>query len=280
MSLERGGRKRAAINGLGLPRAADLMGRLPCVSVSAADMAIVRGEPSDRRMFLDLELSGLFPAYLRHFSLYKRALEQRNALLKLARESYVAPEVFESWEDQLADHGSALRASRENYVSRLRPASESIHCQMGSGEALRPAYEAKDAAESVDDLRRLFASTRIQDIARGSTTVGPHRDDVRLEIEGRDARLFGSQGQQRTAVIALKIATLAIASEELGCAPLLLMDDILSDLDETRRALLVEVVLERAGQAVLTCTERDAAGPRILSRAAVFSVHQGVVTRE
>lgn len=278
IQMERGSRKRALLNGLALPRAADIMGRLPCVCVSAADMAIVRGEPSDRRLFLDLELSGLSPAYLRHFSLYKRALEQRNALLREARERSLPSVLFEPWEMQLAQHGSEVRRRRHEFIGRLAVPTEAVHHQMGAGESVGLAHAPNDLALSPDEFRRELEETRISDVQRGGTSIGPHRDDLSVEIEGREARLFGSQGQQRTAVIAIKMACLEVAREELGVPPLLLLDDILSDLDESRRSLLVEVVLERAGQAVLTCTEASAAGRRILDQAKVFGVHAGKVT--
>lgn len=277
VTLERGARKRARINGLALPRAADLIGRLPVVCVSAADMAIVRGEPADRRLFLDLELSALSPAYLHHFAGYKRAQEQRGALLRQCRERTIPAEVFEPWEAQMAAHGAHLRAARVDYVARLVEPTREVHARMGGGEALDLRYEPKDEAGTEAALFELYAANRSAEIARGASLYGPHRDDLRLEIEGRDARLFGSQGQQRTAVIALKMATMEVAREERGVPPLLLLDDILSDLDETRRAMLVEVVLDRAAQAVLTCTEASAAGERILERARLFEVRGGSV---
>jgi len=278
VSLERGARKRARINSLALPRAADLIGRLPLVCVSAADMAIVRGEPSDRRLFLDLELSALSPAYLHHFALYKRAQEQRGALLRQSRERPVSDDLYEPWEAAMAMHGAHLRSARQDYVARLIEPTREVHAQMGGGEELNLSYEPKDETVDEEGLRTLLEASRPQDIARGSTSFGPHRDDLRLEIEGRDARLFGSQGQQRTSVIAVKFATLEVAREERGVAPLLLLDDILSDLDESRRARLVEVVLDRAAQAVLTCTEASAAGEKILSQAKLFEVRAGQVT--
>lgn len=276
--LERGIRKRVTLNGLGLPRAADLIGRLPCVCVSAADMAIVRGEPTDRRLFLDLEISSLSPGYLRHLSLYKRALEQRNALLRDARERSLPAALFEPWEEQIAEHGAALRTRRREFIARLSPTSAAVHAQMGHGERVAVAYAQRDEAGDYEQMRDGLALARQNDVMRGGTSLGPHRDDLTIEVDGREARLFGSQGQQRTSVISIKLACLEIAREELGVPPLLLLDDILSDLDGRRRALLVDVVLERAGQAVLTCTEAEAAGERILSQARVFHVHAGTVT--
>jgi len=275
VTLQSGIRKRAAINGLTLPRAADLIGRLPCVCVSTLDMAIVRGEPSDRRLFLDLELSALFPAYLRHFTHYKRALEQRNALLRDSREWMQPPELFEPWEEHLATHGAAMRIARLGFVERLSPLASEAHSQIGAGEQIGLRIEAKDPAFSPESLLQGLSLSRSADVARGGTSVGPHRDDLGIDIGERDARMFGSQGQQRTAVISLKLATLGLARQELGIPPLLLLDDILSDLDESRRGQLIDVVLERAGQAVLTCTEASSAGSRILDSAKVFEVEAG-----
>ena len=278
MLLESGIRKRASINGLSLPRAADLIGRLPCVCVSTLDMAIVRGEPSDRRLFLDLELSALSPGYLRHLTLYKRALEQRNALLRDSREWMQPVEMFAVWEDAIAIHGAAIRVAREEFVSRLSPLTSDAHAEIGGGERITLGIEAKDPALESESLLQALAQSRHADVARGGTSVGPHRDDLSIEVGDRDARMYGSQGQQRTAVISMKLGTLGIAQQELGIPPLLLLDDILSDLDETRRALLVEVVLEKAGQAVLTCTEASSAGSKILDCAKVFNVDSGRVS--
>jgi DNA replication and repair protein RecF len=276
--LERGLRKKSFLNGVGLPRASDLLGRCPCVSVSSADMEIVRGEPADRRLFLDLELSALYPSYLRHFTHYKRALEQRNAVLKQAREVPQPSELYETWEEHLAEHGSSLRKARRQYVDELRPGMTRLHSQMGEGEMVEIGYAAKDDGWSAEGLRQLLSDTRHLDIARGVTQIGPHRDDLQIDVVGREARLYGSQGQQRTAVLALKMASLEVATRTLGAPPLLLLDDILSDLDERRRALLIEVVLENAGQVVLTCTEASAAGPKILDQARVFHVQNGSIS--
>ncbi len=277
ITLERGIRKRAAVNGLGLPRAADLIGRMPAVSVSSADLAIVRGEPADRRMFLDLELSGLHAAYLRHLTLYKRALEQRNALLRDSREFTRPASAFEPWEVQIAHHGTGLRHARELYTANLAPSAKSTHNEMSAGETLHIAYVLKDEVDTEEGLLQALQATRNVDVARGGTSVGPHRDDLLIEVGGRDARLYGSQGQQRTAVISLKLAAMEHAREQLGGPPLLLLDDIFSDLDLRRRGLLVERVGGLSGQAVLTCTEAESAGKALLNEASVFRVLSGKV---
>ncbi|MFI5384535.1 MAG: DNA replication/repair protein RecF [Fimbriimonadales bacterium] len=275
VALEAGVRKRATLNGLSLPRASDLIGRLPCVCVSSLDLAIVRDEPSERRLFLDLELSALYPAYLRHLAAYKRALEQRNALVRESRDFMQPSVLFEPWENQIAESGSAIRQARTSYVRDLSPVAAERHELVADGEKLGIEYQRKDEAWSADELRAGLERSRSTDVGRGGTSVGPHRDDLLIQIDRREARLYGSQGQQRTSVIALKLATLDLGRQKLGVSPLLLLDDMLSDLDERRRAILVELVLQQAGQTVLTCTEASAAGQDILDRARIYEVRAG-----
>ncbi len=273
IKLERGIKKRASLNGLGLPRPSDLIGRIPCVCISTEDMAIVRGEPSERRLFLDLELSARYPSYLRHLTVYKRALEHRNAIIKASREFMQPPEVWEPWEAQIAEHGAEIRAARVRFLDEIGPGFAAFHEKIGRGEEVGASYVLRDEGCSVSDLER----SRGVDVARGSTSVGPHRDEVLFQVEGREVRLFGSQGQQRTTVIALKLACMETARLAFGWAPLLLLDDIFSDLDVGRRANLVSAVLELASQAVLTCTEAESAGPEILERSSLFYVDGGRV---
>lgn len=277
LAIEPGRRKIAQLNGVGLPRASDLIGRLPCICVSAFDMQIIRGEPAERRLFLDLELSQLSPSYFNHLAHYKRALEQRNALLRRAQEESVSPMSFEPWEAVLAEHGAALRIARRDLVEKIRPVARSLHGEISEAEHLEISYIGKDEAQTSDELAEDLVSGRAREIARGSTLIGPHRDDLALMLGEVEARSFGSQGQQRTAVLALKLATYLHQTEAQGEPPLLLLDDMLSDLDESRRQHLVGWVLEHAKQAVLTCTEPEAAGPRLLERAGLFHVVDGKV---
>lgn len=277
ITLEKGGRKRALLNGMSLPRAADLMGRLPSVTISTADLLLVRGDPSDRRLYLDLELSGLFPAYLRAFTLYRRAVEQRNALLKHSREHPVSSMQFEPWELEIAQAGAEIRQYRRRHVEELSREAAVAHGLIGDGEHLALGIDQADTGDDAQSLREGLEQTRIADIARGSTSLGPHRDDLSIWVDGRDARHFASQGQQRTAVIAIKLAGIPIGQRIFGKPPLLLLDDMLSDLDANRRQRLTDVVVSQAGQALLTCTEADAAGPHILAVAQCFRVDQGRV---
>ena len=277
VELRRGTRKRVELNGMGLPRASDLLGRLPSVSFSATDLVIVTGEPGDRRQFLDWELAQLFPSYLKHLSVYKRALEQRNALLRQAQEGPVPEDVFVSWEEQLAASGSGLRIARADWVKELSVDAAAAHGALGEGEELGLAYEARDDGSDRESLAELLASGRGADIARGSTGTGPHRDELVVTVGGQEARHYGSQGQQRTAVIAMKLAVLACAERQFTSPPVLLLDDVFSDLDQSRRNRLMELTLGRGGQVFLTCTEAEQAGADLIERAKVFVVESGQV---
>lgn len=276
VDLGHGKRKRALINTSGLPRASDLIGRLPSVVFWSGDLTLATGNPAARRLMLDTELSQIFPAYLKAFSAYKRALQQRNALLKMAQERFVSDEVFESWEVQMVTAGEQMRQIRASWLETLRPFAVETHAAMGRAETLGLEYVTKEPG----DLAIQFAMERRREIARGSTLFGPHRDDLELTIDGRSVRLFGSQGQQRTAVISLKIAVMHAAQATLGFPPLLLLDDIFSDLDQERRKALVEVAMGAGGQVFITCTESEQAGDSLIGAAKVFRVQSGQVEEE
>lgn len=273
IELAAGRRKRALVNGVALPRASDLIGRMPAVCFWSGDLALATGDPSDRRLMLDTELSQIYPGYLASFSQFKRALMQRNALLKAAQERTVDDEQFEGWEIQMAESGTHMREYRSRWVEALRPVAAETHAFMGQGERLEASYSVKEPG----DLATLYAAERRREIARGATLFGPHRDDLELTIDGRAVRQFGSQGQQRTAVISLKLAVLRAAQDTLGFPPLLLLDDIFSDLDEGRRHRLVESALEAGGQVFVTCTESGQAGERLIGLSQLFSVESGHV---
>jgi DNA replication and repair protein RecF len=279
VQLQAGIKKRSFLNGYGLPRASDLLGRLPAVCVSAEDLSLTRGEPADRRLFLDLELSALHSTYLRDLTVYKRALEHRNALLRQAAEHAVADSHFEPWEAQIALHGAALRRARAEYVLSLATIAQDLHGIIAAGEALSLTYIARDTVKSEAEFIEELATRRGNDISRGSTSLGPHRDEVAIVAGGRDARLYGSQGQQRAATISIKLAALKVAQAQRGFPPLLLLDDVFSDLDSARREALVDLILGIAGQVVLTCTEASAAGDRVLESARIFAVAGGTVTQ-
>ena len=277
VELKAGVRKMVRLNGASLPRASDVLGRLPSVSFSALDLLIARGEPSNRRHFMDTELAQLYPAYLQHLTVYRKTLAQRNALLRAAQESLPSDELFATYEAILAEHGVEIRAIRRRWTERLRQAAPAAHAQLSAGESLEIRYAPKDDAENADDLLSKLESARSADIQRGFTTCGPHRDDLDVLVEGRLARHFASQGQQRTAVIAIMLATLQSAIDITGAPPILLLDDVFSDLDESRRSSLVAKALDEGGQVFLTCTEPEQAGTELIKRSKLFEVRSGAV---
>lgn len=273
--IELGARKKAFLNSVGLPRASDLIGRMPCVVFTVQDLDIVRDDPSVRRTFLDTELCQVKPGYLRHLAGYKRALEQRNALLRHQHDHPAPRAAYEAWEAQLGTHGEAIIGYRTEFVEALSEKAASIHAELASGEVLRISYAAKCAPGT---LEAAMAEAFRDDVRRGTTTVGPHRDDLDIWIGGREGRLYGSQGQQRTAAIALKLGTLMHLRAELGERPVVLLDDVLSELDIHRREHLLAWVSEGAGQTLLTCNEASLAGKKIEAEARVFEVKAGNVT--
>lgn len=282
MAEQHQGRGRAMfVNGQRLKRASDVIGKLPVVSFASPDLEIVRGSPSDRREFLDQEICLWRPRHLHALAQYKKALDQRNSLLKSFQEQgrrvNEVGDLLEPWEVKLAEAGAIIRRDRLEWTDELRPFAEEFHRELGSGESLAIALEWADECLESAPLLQTLNERRAQDLARGSTQVGPHRDDLRIEVQGRDARYYGSQGQQRTAVIALKLATLEVARRRYGTPPLLLLDDIFSDLDEVRRGHLVRYAESQGGQVFITCTELGQAGNSLVDSARVFSVESGRV---
>ncbi len=279
VQLRRGVRKRALLNDMGLSRAADLLGRLPTVTFTTRDLEVLRGEPSERRLFVDLALSQLSAGYLRHLAHYRRAVDQRNALLKMAQEQTVESESFEVWEAELCEHGAALRELRHDYVRRLAGEATGFHRQLANGEILGVVYMPKDPGATPDELSAAYRHHRCVEIHRGATQIGPHRDDIYFTINELEIKLYGSQGQQRSAMIALKMAGLAVARQILRASPILLLDDIFSDLDKHRRSNLIQLGLEHGGQVCITCTEPEQAGEDLMKQARHFEVRQGVVSQ-
>lgn len=271
VTLTHGARKRVAIHETDLPRASDVLGRLPSVCFSSQDLAIVDGEPSDRRAFADAELSQLYPAYFRHFAAYRRALEQRNALLKEAQSTRVDEAHFDVWEQKLADSGEAIRAYRTQWVAELGCHARKIQARLGEGENLQLEWLVDDSG----DLLNALPARRHVDILRGSTGIGPHRDELEIRLDSYSAKLHASQGQRRSIIIAIKAAVLETAAEILRSPPVLLLDDVFSDLDQRRRDVLVQIALEQGGQVFITCTEPTFVGKDFLQQAMVMRVQSG-----
>lgn len=269
------GKKSGFINQQKLANASQLIGKIPTVAFCSFDMNIVRGEPTDRRKFLDLEIAQAKPAYYNAFTQYKTILAQRNALLKLIREGQASADQLSLWNEQLAEYGQKVREMRREFIDELAP-SISLEHQKLSSEQEQLQIELSNQEP---DLLEALLRARQADIRAGFTSVGPHRDDLLITIEGHNLREYGSQGQQRTAVLAIKLALLTYWREQLNTVPVLLLDDIMSDLDSNRRTGVLERATEM-GQVLITLTDHDST-PWLSSRdCKKFVVSNGTVQEE
>lgn len=235
-----------------------------CILFEPNDLEIVKAGPVRRRRFIDEELSGLSPGYRENLKGYKRALAQRNAALKGFRKNptdrAVMTAVLAPWEEQLITTGSAICTERTEYLTRLAREASPFHARLsGTGECLGLAYKTNvyEKPEDVPNIRSLYR-TRLSagldtDLYRGFTTLGPHADDMDILVNQKPARLFASQGQQRTAAISLKLSHVALYQEKEHCTPVVLLDDILSELDDRRQENILSVL--NGTQSFITCTD-------------------------
>ncbi|EGO65068.1 DNA replication/repair protein RecF [Acetonema longum] len=260
--LTRGQRKQIFVNQAPV-KVKDLIGSFNAVLFSPEDLWLVKGSPSVRRSFLDAEISQASPVYYRHLLQYQRILLQRNNLLKSIRENG-RPDQLETWDEQLAKAAAAVTLKRLAAVKRLNMLANLMHRRITAAkENLSVAYlvhgaENQEMPESTEALTQWYREKlkvmRPADIARGSTGAGPHRDDLAFSVNGKDLRLFGSQGQQRTGILAVKLAELEFIKSEAGEYPVLLLDDVMSELDLSRREHLVSFIKDRI-QTFITATD-------------------------
>jgi DNA replication and repair protein RecF len=257
-------------------RAGDVVGLVPTVTFAPDDLDLVVGSPSVRRRFLDILLSQIDRKYLRCLSRYARILSQRNGLLKQVAESGGnGADQFAYWDEQLVALGSYLVAARVIVVAALAREACATFAQLSPGTGTlgityqptvtQPdawwralAEESSDTTETAQRIGVVFEQqlrqNRALELSRGSTLIGPHRDDLAITLEGRDLTRFGSRGQQRMAVLALKLAEVRTATSAIGAQPILLLDDVLSELDARHQALLLEALQLRKGQVFVTAT--------------------------
>ena len=248
-------RKRAA-------RMADLMGHVRCVIFSPEDLMLVREGPSVRRRFLDMLLSQLDPACFLALQRYNRALEQRNAALREQKRAGRADgDLLLPYERLMAEAASVIIPKRRDACERLRRIAAEKYAAICGREDERfdlvyqPCTEAAGAAIIREETALIWRGRRDEDRLRGGTSFGPHREDIRLTLDGREMKLYASQGQIRTAALAMKLAQLALIREETGEQPVLLLDDVMSELDMTRRTRLLGEI--GGAQTFVTCTDES-----------------------
>lgn len=246
--------KRIKVDGAPVERLTDSPAR-PLVSVFLPDrLELVKGGPSGRRAHLDQLVAALWPSRAANRAQYSRAIAQRNALLGRVRAGRVGEAALDAWDAELARWGIALRDDRAAAVERVGAAYPAIAGELGLNGAAELRYRPRSRAETAEGLVEELRERRASDLDRGFTQHGPHRDDLLFQRDGRDLKAFGSQGEQRIALLALLLAERAVLAQERGGPPLMLLDDVMSELDADRRALLV-ARLDDGGQAVVTTTD-------------------------
>ena len=245
--------KGVAINKMPIRRAIELFGIVNIVFFSPEDLNIIKNGPSERRKFIDLELSQLDKVYLSDLSNYNRIVNQRNKLLKDVYDRKDLMETLDIWDLQLVNYGKKIIDRRNQFIVELNEIVGKVHEQLTGGkEHLQIYYEP---SVSSMDFETNLIKNREKDIKMKSTSVGPHRDDICFLADGLDIKKFGSQGQQRTAALSLKLSEIEIVKKVINDTPILLLDDVLSELDKHRQNYLLDSISDI--QTLITCTGLD-----------------------
>lgn len=281
-------RRSVTLNGIARPSSAALAGVLCGVVFSPVHLSLIKDGPDGRRRFLDAACCQVRPAYIKTVATYSRIVTQRNALLKDFYRLPDARDLLAAWDERLVQYGAEVCAARAAYLKRLGGPAFGVYDGLSGGReklALRLTHglggqeelsDCTDPAVYAVRLRQALAEAAPHDIAAGITTVGPHRGDLEVDIGGRAARQYASQGQQRSAVLALKLAEASVLGSETGEHPIALLDDVMSELDESRQEYILNHI--RDWQVFITCC--DPANIRQLAGGTVFRMAGGVLTKE
>lgn len=276
MHIKKHKTKGIAINQIPIKKASDLFGVLNLIFFSPEDLNIIKEGPAQRRRFLDMELCQLDKIYLYNLSKYNKILNQRNKLLKDMFQNPELRSTLDIWDQQLITYGTKIIQRRRQFVEELNSIIFTIHKKLsGNREELFLSYEP-DCSDAYYSQK--LCETREKDERFGSTSVGPHRDDISFFIGNIDIRKFGSQGQQRTAALSLKLSEIELVKKIIGEEPVLLLDDVLSELDSNRQNQLLNSL--STTQTMITCTGLDEFIKNRLKLDKVFRVTDGVVTEE
>lgn len=270
--------KLIKIDGLKASKSTDILDNVYMVIFSPEDLKIVKDEPEKRRRFMDRELCLIKPIYYKNLTRYKKILHQRNSLLK---QQDINKEHLLVWNEELAEYGSKIILERRRFIEKINTISKEISRNITNGkEALVVSYEANvECKETLEEQKEYFLKKLNRninnDIYRRNTTVGPHKDDIKICLDEIDIRHFGSQGQQRTAALSLKLAEIKLIKEETGEDPILLLDDVLSELDIERQHFLIHSL--RGIQLFITTTEIGDELKKNLPEGYTFNVENGRV---
>lgn len=276
MHLKKNKTKGIAINGIPIRRASELFGIVNVVFFSPEDLNLIKNGPSERRKFIDLELCQLNKMYVHSLVSYNRILMQRNRLLKDMVFKPEYEETLDIWDVQLVKYGREIIQCRESFITQLNELIGKIHRKLsGDKENIRIIY---DPCSSFSNLEQDIGKSRLSDKKQKTTLVGPHRDDIGFYIDDIDIRKFGSQGQQRTAALSLKLAEIELVKKMVKDYPILLLDDVLSELDGERQNHLLSAISKI--QTMITCTGLEDFVSNRFPIDRIFKVVNGTVTQE
>lgn len=276
--------KKAKINGVEQRKLSDYIGTLNVVMFAPEDLDLVKGTPQLRRRFLDMEIGQVSPSYLYNLSNYNKILVQRNQLLREIARKEKSTDLLEVWDVQLVDYGIKIHLKRLEFLNKLREWAKEIHQEISNyKEELQISYQSTLHQLGESELEHLklaflelLAKNRVKEIERGTSLYGPHRDDLSFTINGQDAQSYGSQGQQRTAALSLKLAEIELINQEIGEYPILLLDDVFSELDETRQTHLLEGFKDKC-QIFVTTTSIDGILQDTLRESKILWINAGTI---
>ena len=247
-------KKTFFVNGVKQNKISDIIGKINVVIFTPDDIEIIKDGPQKRRRFLDMMISSLRPNYLHLLNSYNKVLEQRNNFLRQIKLENKNPAMLDIWDEQLSEYSFKIYEYRKYFIEKIENSIEDIHSLITKcgKEDIKIKYisNSKNKESFLENLKK----SRSVDIKRGFTATGVHRDDFMIYINSRPVSIFGSQGQQRTAILTLKLCELKIVKEEIGDTPILLLDDYMSELDEKRRTSFLENI--KGNQVIITCTDR------------------------
>ena len=276
MHLKDKGQKGVAIDGIPIKKAAELYGLMNIISFSQDDLGIIKEGPSERRRFCDMELCQLDKLYMHNLAGYEKALEQRNNLLKQLSFNPELKDTLDIWDDQLVSYGKYIIEKRNLFIEDINKIAFEIHKTLTSGnEELKIGYLPN---VSVEEFKDVLLTNRDKDILLKTTSIGPHRDDMVFMLNENDAKKFGSQGQQRTSALTLKLSELELVKQNKKKNPVLLLDDVLSELDRNRQTKLLENI--SGVQTVITCTGLDEFVKNRIKYDKVYKVTAGTMNEE
>lgn len=277
--------KKAKLNHLEQRKLSDYIGTLNVVMFAPEDLTLVKGPPHIRRRFMDMELGQIQPRYIYHLGQFQKILKQRNSLLKqLQRGQKRDPVMLGILTDQLIEHASTILERRFAFLNLLRKWAKPIHHGISHQlEELEIVYSPtvevleQDAKEKiVTSYEEKFKQIEEKEIERGTTLIGPHRDDIVFYVNGKDVQTYGSQGQQRTTALSIKLAEIDLIYNEVGEYPILLLDDVLSELDDYRQSHLLNTIQGKV-QTFVSTTSVDGIHHETLEKAEIFRVNNGTV---